>query len=146
MSLDIFGHTKGLDFLLAKDGGHHSVWGEPLLVGEILQVAGLQVGPQPLYYLRSGQLLVLLGVYNSGQFGGQGHRFGQTIHFLLGFLTSHFLGLRVGLLSNSKILYFEEFRHSYYVQPNQKLSHSKHMIERRQYNLKSLFHCFLVHF
>ena len=62
MSLEIFGHTKGLDLLLAKDGGHLGVWGEPLFVRGILQVVGLQVGPQTFNDLGSGQLLVLLGV------------------------------------------------------------------------------------
>ena len=82
MGFQILCHAEGLDLLLAKDGGHLGIRGEPLLVGGILQVVGLQVGPQTFNNLGSGQLLVLLGADNGGQLGGQGHGFGQTIKLL----------------------------------------------------------------
>ena len=40
------GHSKGTDFVVAKDLGHLLVWGEELLVCGILEVVLFQVSPK----------------------------------------------------------------------------------------------------
>ena len=64
MFLEILCHSECLDLLSPEDGLHELVWGEPLLVGRVLEVLLLEVGPQPLDDLGPGQLLVLLGAHD----------------------------------------------------------------------------------
>ena len=56
MLFEVLSHAEGLDLLVSEDGRHELVGGEPLLVGGVLKVLLLQVGPQPLDDLRSKNL------------------------------------------------------------------------------------------
>jgi hypothetical protein len=76
--LEILGHAKGLDLLLAKDRLHQLVRGEPLLVLRVLEVLLLEVGPEPLDDLAPGELLVLLGADNGGQRRRKAYRFRES--------------------------------------------------------------------
>ena len=51
MLLEVLGHAKGLDLLLAEDRLHELVRGEELLVLGVLEILLLQVGPEPLHHL-----------------------------------------------------------------------------------------------
>ena len=70
MLLQVLGHAEALDLLLSKDWLHGLVGGKPLLVLRILQVVRLEVGPQLLDNLRSGDLLALIGADDLGQGSG----------------------------------------------------------------------------
>ena len=59
MLLQELAHAEGLDPLVPEDGLHGLVRGEELLVVGILEVLLLQVGPEPLDALRSGDFLSL---------------------------------------------------------------------------------------
>ena len=109
VSLQKLCHAEGLDLLGSEDGLHLLIRGEPLLVGRVLQVLFLEVGPEPLNDLAPRQLLVLLGVHDGGQLLGQGHRLGQAIELLwLGVIlsTGHFVILgSCGCVNRSKALH-----------------------------------------
>jgi len=76
--LQVLGHAEGADLLRAEDGRHSLVRGEILAVGRVLQVLGLEVGPESLDNFGPGDLLVLLGAADEGQLGRQRHRLGQA--------------------------------------------------------------------
>ena len=80
MSLEMLGHPKRLLPLLAKDGLHLLVRGEPLLVLRVLELVLLEVGPQMLHHLRTGHLL-LLHTEQILQVLGQLQRFGEAGSF-----------------------------------------------------------------
>ena len=67
MFLQVLRHAEALDLLLSEDGLHGLVGGEPLLLLRILQVVLLQVVPQFLHYLRTGDLLALSSADDLGQ-------------------------------------------------------------------------------
>ena len=67
MLLQVFAHGESLDPLIAEDRLHFGVRGEELLVLRILEVILLQVGPEPLDDLRSGDLLSLGSADDGGE-------------------------------------------------------------------------------
>merc|ERR1712073_259454 len=62
---------EGTDLILSEDRDHLGVGGEVLLVLGVLELLGLDVGPEPLDHLGSGELLALLGADEVSQLGGQ---------------------------------------------------------------------------
>lgn len=48
MLLQVLGHAEALDLLISKDRSHGLIGSEPLLVGGVLELLLLQVGPEPL--------------------------------------------------------------------------------------------------
>ena len=59
MLLEVLAHGESLHPLAPEDGLHFGVWGEELFVLRVLEVILLQVGPEPLDDLGSGDLLSL---------------------------------------------------------------------------------------
>ena len=78
MSLEELRHAEGTDLILSEDGDHLGVGGEVLLVLGVLELVGLEVGPDPLHHLGSGQLLPLLGTDQVGELGAQSQRLRQS--------------------------------------------------------------------
>ena len=54
--LEVLAHGERLDLLVAEDGGHGVVRGEPLLVRGVLEVLLLEIGPQPLDALNKNKI------------------------------------------------------------------------------------------
>merc|ERR1712203_482703 len=48
VSLEELGHTEGTNLVLSEDGDHLGVGSEVLLVLGVLQLVGLDVGPEPV--------------------------------------------------------------------------------------------------
>merc|ERR1719367_1337695 len=78
LSLEELGHAEGADLLLPEDWLHLGVGLEVLLVLGVLELVGLEVGPDPLHHLGSGQLLSLLGANQVGELGAQSQRLRQS--------------------------------------------------------------------
>ena len=78
MGLEELGHAEGADLVLSEDGLHLGVGLEVLLVLGVLELVGLEVGPDPLHHLGSGQLLSLLGTDQVGELGAQSQRLRQS--------------------------------------------------------------------
>ena len=93
VGLEELGHTEGTNLVLSEDGDHLGVGSEVLLVLGVLQLVGLDVGPEPLDHLGPGELLVLLGSDQIGQFLAEVERLGESgslWHFEI-FLTNFIL-------------------------------------------------------
>ena len=78
VGLEELGHSKGADLVLPEDRLHLGVGLEVLLVLGVLELVGLEVGPDPLHHLGSGKLLALLGTDEVGELGAQSQRLGQS--------------------------------------------------------------------
>ena len=78
VSLEELGHAEGADLVLPEDGLHLGVGLEVLLVLGVLELVGLEVSPDPLDHLWSGQLLPLLGTDQVGQLSAQSQRLRQS--------------------------------------------------------------------
>ena len=78
VGLEELGHSKGADLVLPEDRLHLGVGLEVLLVLGVLELVGLEVGPDPLHHLGSGQLLPLLGTDQVGELGAQSQRLRQS--------------------------------------------------------------------
>ena len=78
VSLEELGHTEGTNLVLSEDGDHLGVGSEVLLVLGVLQLVGLDVGPEPLDHLGPGELLVLLGADQVSQLLGESEGFGES--------------------------------------------------------------------
>ena len=78
MCLQMLGHAEGSDLLCSKDGDHLFVGVEELLVLGILKLLLLDVGPESLDDLGSGELLALLGSDEVSKVVAEAQRFGQS--------------------------------------------------------------------
>ena len=78
VSLEELGHTEGTNLVLSEDGDHLGVGCEVLLVLGVLQLVGLDVGPEPLDNLGPRELLVLLRANEVGQFLAEGQRLSES--------------------------------------------------------------------
>ena len=78
MSLEELGHTEGTNLVLSEDGDHLGVGGEVLLVLRVLELVGLDVGPEPLDDLGSAELLVLLGADKVSELLAESEGFGES--------------------------------------------------------------------
>ena len=78
MSLEELGHTKGTNLVLSENGDHLGVGSEVLLVLGVLELVGLDVGPEALDHLGSGELLVLLGADEVSQLLAETQRLGES--------------------------------------------------------------------
>ena len=78
VGLEELGHAEGADLVVSEDRLHLGVGLEVLLVLGVLELVGLEVGPDPLHHLGSGKLLALLGTDEVGELGAQSQRFGQS--------------------------------------------------------------------
>lgn len=78
VGLEELGHAEGAHLVSPEDGLHLGVGGEVLLVLGVLQLVGLEVGPDPLDDLGPGELLTLLGSDDLGELGAQVERLGQS--------------------------------------------------------------------
>ena len=78
VGLEELGHSKGANLVLPEDRLHLGVGLEVLLVLGVLELVGLEVGPDPLHHLGSGKLLALLGTDEVGELGAQSQRLGQS--------------------------------------------------------------------
>lgn len=78
MSLEELGHSEGTNLVLAEDGLHLSVGCEVLLVLWVLELVVLDVGPESLDHLWSGELLSLLGSNEISQLGAEVQRLGES--------------------------------------------------------------------
>ena len=78
MSLEELGHTKGTNLVLSENGDHLGVGSEVLLVIRVLELVGLDVGPEALDHLGSGELLVLLGADEVSQLLAETQRLGES--------------------------------------------------------------------
>ena len=81
VSLEELGHTEGTNLVLSEDGDHLGVGCEVLLVLGVLQLVGLDVGPEPLDNLGPGELLVLLGADEVSELLAEGQRLGESGSF-----------------------------------------------------------------
>ena len=78
MGLEELCHSEGTDLLLSEDGLHLGVGNEVLLVLGVLELVGLDVGPEALDHLGSGELLVLLGADEVSQLLAETQRLGES--------------------------------------------------------------------
>ena len=78
VGLEELGHAEGADLVLPEDRLHLGVGLEVLLVLGVLELVRLEVGPDPLDHLWSGQLLPLLGTDQVGQLAAQSQRLRQS--------------------------------------------------------------------
>ena len=78
VGLEELGHAEGADLVVSEDRLHLGVGLEVLLVLGVLELVGLEVGPDPLHHLGSGKLLALLGTDEVGELGAQSQRLGQS--------------------------------------------------------------------
>ena len=78
VSLEELGHAEGADLVLPEDWLHLGVGLEVLLVLGVLELVGLEVSPDPLHNLGSGELLPLLGTDQVGELSAQGQRLRQS--------------------------------------------------------------------
>lgn len=78
MSLEELGHTEGTNLVLSENGNHLGVGSEVLLVLGVLELVGLDVGPEPLDNLGPGELLVLLGADEVSQLLAEGQGFCES--------------------------------------------------------------------
>ena len=78
MSLEELDHTKGTNLVLSENGDHLGVGSEVLLVLGVLELVGLDVGPEALDHLGSGELLVLLGADEVSQLLAETQRLGES--------------------------------------------------------------------
>merc|ERR1719330_1617933 len=78
VGLEELGHAEGADLVLPEDWLHLGVGLEVLLVLGVLELVRLEVGPDPLDHLWSGQLLPLLGTDQVGQLAAQSQRLRQS--------------------------------------------------------------------
>ena len=78
MGREEFGHSKGTDFVIAKDLGHLLVGGEELSVFGILEVVLFQVSPKLFDAFGTAGFLL---ANNVSQFSGELHGFGETGSF-----------------------------------------------------------------
>ena len=78
VGLEELGHAEGADLVVSEDRLHLGVGLEVLLVLGVLELVGLEVGPDPLHHLGSGQLLPLLGTDQVGELGAQSQRLRQS--------------------------------------------------------------------
>ena len=78
VGLEELGHAEGADLVLPEDRLHLGVGLEVLLVLGVLELVGLEVSPDPLHNLGSGELLSLLGTDEVGELSAQGQRLRQS--------------------------------------------------------------------
>ena len=78
VSLEELGHTEGTNLVLSENGNHLGVGSEVLLVLGVLELVGLDVGPEPLDNLGPGELLVLLGADEVSQLLAEGQGFCES--------------------------------------------------------------------
>ena len=78
MGREEFGHSKGTDFVIAKDLGHLLVGGEELLVLGVLQIVLLEVSPKKLNAFGTAGLLLANDV---GEISAELHGFGKSGSF-----------------------------------------------------------------
>merc|ERR1719464_1866909 len=81
VSLEELCHTEGTNLVLSEDGDHLGVGGEVLLVLRVLQLVGLDVGPESLDHLGPGELLVLLRADEVSELLAEGQRLGESGSF-----------------------------------------------------------------
>ena len=78
VSLEELGHTEGTDLVLSEDGDHLGVGCEVLLVLGVLELLALDVSPEALDNLGSGELLSLLGSNEVSELSTEVERLGES--------------------------------------------------------------------
>ena len=81
MLLEVLGHPKSPDPLLAKYGLHLLIRSEELLVLGVLEVVALDVSPESLHHLGPPHLLSFLSSDKLGQLWREVQWFGETTSF-----------------------------------------------------------------